>query len=109
VKFVASGTCFALAAAVLLPGVARGVVAVAVQLYGQPPCRPATVHSSTTCRAIGLGRKLQPVFAQPLEEPPFELAERDVDVAVKDSAQPLRSGAVRSAHKHASTAAGVVR
>ena len=45
---------FAFATAVLLPGVARVVVAVAVEFYRQSLPGPAAVHAASTGGTIGL-------------------------------------------------------
>jgi hypothetical protein len=53
-ELVATGPRLALAVAILLPGVARMVVAIAVELDGQSVLRPAAVHAAASRQAIGL-------------------------------------------------------
>src|SRR5215211_3893291 len=56
-ELVAAGAGLAFAAAVLLPGVAGVVVAVAVELDGQPVVGPAAVDVAAAGRAVGLGQR----------------------------------------------------
>jgi hypothetical protein len=53
-ELVAAGVCFPLPAAVLLPGVARTVVTVAVELDGQVVLGPAAVDAAPAGGAVGL-------------------------------------------------------
>ena len=62
-ELVAARVCFPLATAVLLPGVARLVIAIAVELDSQPLLGPAAVHPSPARRAVGL-REGQVGFAK---------------------------------------------
>src|SRR6266511_533577 len=93
-KLVAAGARLALTAAVLLPGVARVVVAVAVQLDRQPPLGPAAVHPPPTGGAVGL-RKCEAGLPHQLQEPLLELAQDDARLAAQDPAQLGRARAVR--------------
>ena len=54
---VAAGVGFALAPAVLFPGVAGAVVAVAVELDGEPVVGPAAVDAVAAGGAVGLGQR----------------------------------------------------
>src|SRR5215213_11499715 len=54
-ELVAARPCVAFAPPVLLPGVARVVVAVAVELDRQAPFRPAAVDAVSAGDAVGLG------------------------------------------------------
>ena len=56
-ELVASGAGLAFAAAVLFPGVAGVVVAVAVELDGQAPFGLPAVHVSAAGRLVGLGQR----------------------------------------------------
>src|SRR5207249_9728247 len=85
-KLVAAGASLALAAAVLLPGVARVVKAVAVELDGQSMLGPAAIDPPPASGAVGL-RQRQPGVLQKLEEASLELAQHDVDIAARDAAQ----------------------
>ena len=97
-EFVAAGPGFALTAAVLLPGVAGVVVAIAVELDGQPMLGPPAVDTVRAGRAVG-ARQHPPQLAQMLEEPRFQLAERDMHVAAHDGAELRRARAVRPARE----------
>ena len=83
-ELVASRAGFALASAILLPGVARTVVAVAVELDGQTLLGPAAVDAASTCDAVGL-RERKALGPEHAEEAPLKRAEGDVDVAVQHS------------------------
>ena len=91
---VAAGVGLAFAVAVVLPGVAGAVVAVAVELDGQAVGRPAAVDAVAAGGLVGLGER-QAVGAQQGEEASFERAEGDVDVAPDDPAQGARSAGPR--------------
>jgi hypothetical protein len=94
-ELVAARAGLALAAAVLLPGVARLVVAVAVELDRQALLRPAAVDPPPTGQAVGLWQH-EPGVAQPLEKARFERTEGHADVAVQDPPQLRGAGAVRA-------------
>ena len=61
----------ALAAPILLPGVARVVEAVAVELDREPLLGPAAVDSAATRRAVG-DRKPEAVHVKVLKEPALQ-------------------------------------
>ena len=106
-ELVASGIGLALAAAVLLPGVTRLVVAVAVELDRQPVLGPAAVHASCPGRAVRL-REHEPGVAQSRQKPRFELAERDANLSMQDLPELAAPGLFGRRSSTASTMAGVV-
>jgi hypothetical protein len=68
------------------------VVAVAVQLDGQPLLRPAAVDVSATRRTVG-DRERHALATEQSKEPPLEPAQRDVHVAAENTAQLRRAAA----------------
>jgi gluconolactonase len=95
-KVVPAGVRLALAAAVLLPGVAGGVVGVAVELDGQVMVGPAAVDVPSACGAVRLWQRSSDL-AQALEEALLELAERDAYLSAQDRAQLAGARAAPSA------------
>jgi hypothetical protein len=72
---------------------------VAVEFDGDTLLRPAAVDTAAAGLAVG-DRKREPFFAQELEKSSFELAKRDANISMHDSAELLRPGAGRSADEH---------
>src|SRR5688572_25175520 len=98
-EVVAAGVRLAFAAAVLLPGVAGGVIPVAIEFHGEPMLRPPAVDAAAGGEAVA-DRERQSVLAKQLEKATLELAERDVGVTAKDAAQLSPSPGVRAAPQH---------
>src|SRR4051812_35960861 len=69
---VAPSVGLALAPAVLLPGVARGVVAVGIEFHRQAVLGPAAVDAFAPRGAVGYGQG-QARCAEPLEKPLLQL------------------------------------
>lgn len=92
-ELVASGPGLALATAVELPRVARGVVAVAVELDGEAMGGPAAVDASAVGATIGF-RQREAGLTQDGEESALEGRQGDVRVAVEDAAKVLRARCV---------------
>src|SRR4051812_17979075 len=86
---VAAGVRLTLPTAVLLPGVARVVVAVAVELDREAVGGPAAVDA-LGARGLVRDRSRQAGFAQERQEAVLQFTEGDGDVAVQDGAQGFR-------------------
>lgn len=72
-ELVATGSGLAFATPVLFPRMPGVVVAIAVELDGQPSLRPAAVHPPSSDATVGL-RQGKPCFAQTLQEQRLEPA-----------------------------------
>lgn len=79
-ELIAAGVCFSLATAILLPGVARLVVAIAVELDRQSLLRPAAVHPSPAGGTIRL-RQHEAGLSQELQEALLQLAQGYANLA----------------------------
>src|SRR5215218_4262535 len=90
-ELVAAGVGLALAAPVLLPGIAGVVVGVAVELDREPVRRPAAVHPPAPGGAVGLGEREAGV-AKKLQEPLLEPAQAHLRITAHDATQLRRAG-----------------
>jgi len=90
----------ALAAAILLPGVARVVEAVGVELDREAMSGPAAIDVEGAGGAVGLGWERQACFAQALQEVGLQAREGDWDAAVQDEAERRCAGGIVAAGKN---------